>query len=169
MTAVLSHARSLAWHEAHHAAALLMAGIAPKCVRVDWPDNGLAGSVEFDWDAHALNRATAGDVLRAVIVGGQTEGGLDAWRQWPLQSARVPGAARRDAEVAMTLAKYIGVDSAAEWLLHIRRAGQLTHRRDFRLLAVAITNALEDVESLDGRALRRLMAVIPTEEPVCAT
>jgi hypothetical protein len=83
--------RSVASHEAHHAAALCVAGMVPKCVRTDWPERDLLGTVTVDW-GDGPDRDTAECVLIAVLLGGMTDGskGWDAWPIDPPASPREP-------------------------------------------------------------------------------
>ena len=121
-------------HEAHHAAALCLLGMVPKCVRTDWPAPDLFGTVTVDW-CDGPDRATAGRVLVAVVLGGMTEG-HQGWRSWPIDPDRVAVGARRDAEQACTLAAYLKLDNAG-WLHVLWKANQLGRRQDFRRLGRA--------------------------------
>ncbi len=141
-------------HEAHHAAALCLLGMVPTCVRTDWPAPDLFGTVTVDW-CGGPDRATAGRVLVAVVVGGMTEG-HQGWRSWPIDPDRVAVGARRDAEQARTLANYLRLDNAG-WLHVLWKANQLGRQRDFRRLAVLIADQLELVEVLTAEDLERLM------------
>ena len=69
MTVTLSTSRSIAMHEAHHAAALT--GMVPKCVRIDWPTTELAGFVTIDW-GDGVDHDKAKRVLVAVLLGAMT-------------------------------------------------------------------------------------------------
>jgi hypothetical protein len=147
--------RSAAMHEAHHAAALCLLGMVPKCVRTDWPEPDLFGTVTVDW-CDGPDRDTARRVLLAVVLGGMTEG-HKGWRSWPIDPDRVAVGARRDAEQARTLANYLKLDQAG-WLHVLWKANQLGRQRDFRRLAVLIADELERVEVLTTEDLERLMA-----------
>jgi hypothetical protein len=71
MTVVYPSGREVAQHEAHHAAALCLAGMVPKQVRSDWPEADLAGFVTVDWgDGPARDNAECfrRDVDRLVRV-----------------------------------------------------------------------------------------------------
>jgi hypothetical protein len=141
-------------HEAHHAAALCLLGMVPKCVRTDWPAPDLFGTVTIDW-CDGPDRDTAGRVLLAVVLGGMTEG-HKGWRSWPIDPHRVAVGAGRDAEQARTLANYLKLDNAG-WLHVLWKANQLGRRQDFRRLAVLIADELERVEVLTAEDLERLM------------
>jgi hypothetical protein len=102
MTVALPTSRSIAMHEAHHAAALCLAGVVPTCVRIDWPTAELAGLVTVDWGDGA-DHDKAKRVLVAVLLGAMTEG-FEGWDHWPIDPDRAPLGARRDAEQAAHLA-----------------------------------------------------------------
>jgi hypothetical protein len=150
----LPTSRSAAMHEAHHAAALCLLGMVPKCVRTDWPEPDLFGTVTVDW-CDGPDRDTAGRVLLALVLGGMTEG-HKGWRTWPIDPDRVAVGARRDAEQARTLANYLKLDNAG-WLHVLWKANQLGRQRDFRRLAVLIADQLERVEVLTADDLGGLM------------
>ena len=69
MTGTLPTSRSIAMHEAHHAAALCLAGMVPTCVRIDRPTADLAGLVTIDWGGSLFLTAEGRDerVARQVI------------------------------------------------------------------------------------------------------
>ena len=142
-------------HEAHHAAALCLLGMVPKCVRTDWPAPDLFGTVTVDW-CDGPDRDTAERVLLAVVLGGMTEG-HKGWRSWPIDPDRVALGAGRDAEQARMLANYLKLDNAG-WLHVLWKANQLGRRKDFRRLVVAIADELECVEVLTAQDLEALMA-----------
>ena len=150
---VLPPAREVARHEANHAAALLVAGLPPKCVRIDWPTANEAGTTIIDWGDGA-DREKARDVLRAILVGGMCNG-FEGWDRWPIDPERVPEGARRDAEQAAHLAQYLKLDRAG-WLFHVWRAHQLAKQSSFRRLAVRIANELERIEVLCADDLQRI-------------
>jgi Phage integrase family len=115
MTVVRPSDRAVAWHEAHHAAGMLLGGVTPTCARVDWPAAGLLGSVRFEWSGGEPNEVEARHLLVAVLLGALTDGS-DGWDRWPLEPDRIPEGARRDAETAAVLAKFIGVEDRARRL-----------------------------------------------------
>jgi hypothetical protein len=160
MTVTLPTSRSIAMHEAHHAAALCLAGMVPKCVRIDWPTAELAGFVTIDWGDGA-DPDKAKRVLVAVLLGAMTEG-FEGWDNWPIDPDRAPVGARRDAEQARHLAGYLKLDHVG-WLHVLWQANRLGRRSGFRRLAVAIADELERVEVLTARDLEELIAT--TEEP----
>jgi hypothetical protein len=92
---VLPGAREIARHEAYHAAALCLAGLVPKCVRTDWPDQAAPGATDIDWgEGGYMNPAAAKSVL--VLVLGDASGALRAGngrpgrltpRRWPREPA----------------------------------------------------------------------------------
>jgi hypothetical protein len=129
--------------------------MVPKCVRTDWPEPDLFGTVTVDW-CDGPDRDTAGRVLVAVVLGGMTEG-HKGWRSWPIDPDRVAPGARRDALQARTLANYLKLDNAG-WLHVLWKANQLGRQRDFRRLLVARADELERVEVMDAEDLRTLMA-----------
>lgn len=156
--------REIASHEAHHVAALLLAGLPPREVRIDWPTRNSVGATYVDW-GDGPDREKARAVLRAILVGGMCNG-FDGWDHWPIDPERVPVGARRDAEQARMLAKYIGISDRATWGFHVWRAHRLARTPAFRRLAVAIASELERVEVLDAHDLAALME--PTPEAVAA-
>jgi hypothetical protein len=161
---VLPGSRERGRHEAYHCAALCVLGLVPECVRIDFPHDGAAGSVDLDW-GDGVDRASARSVLIAILLGGMTNG-LQGWN-WPIDPDCVPRGARRDAEQARHLAEYLGFDHAG-WLHVIREANQLARSYEFRRLVVAITDALERVELLTAEDLRSLMASVE-EAVLCNT
>jgi hypothetical protein len=159
MTVTLPTSRSIAMHEAHHAAALCLAGMVPRCVRIDWPTAELAGFVTIDWGGGA-DHDKAKRVLVAVLLGAMTEG-FAGWDNWPIDPNRAPVGARRDAEQARHLAEYLNLEQVG-WLHVLWEANQLGRRPGFRRLAVAIADELERVEVLTAQELVELIAT--TEE-----
>ena len=147
-------------HEAHHAAALCLTGMVPKCVRIDWPSAELAGLVTIDWGDGA-DHDKAKRVLVAVLLGAMTEG-FAGWDNWPIDPNRTPVGARRDAEQARHLAGYLKLDQVG-WLHVLWQPNQLGPRPGFRRLAVAIDDELERVEVLTAQDLEELIAT--TEQP----
>jgi hypothetical protein len=97
--------RSVASHEAHHAAAL--------CV---------AGGDGADRDPGEL-------VLLAVVLGGMTDG-YEGWRSWPIDPDSVPVGARGDAKQARHLADDLKLDRAS-WLHVLWKANQPTVAKTF--------------------------------------
>jgi hypothetical protein len=160
MAVTLPTSRSIAMHEAHHVAALCLAGMVPKCVRIDWPTAELAGFVTVDWGDGA-DPDKARRVLVAVLLGAMTEG-FAGWDNWPIDPDRAPVGARRDAEQARHLADYLKLDHVG-WLHLLSKANQLARCSRFRRLAVAIADELERVEVLNAQDLEELVAT--TEEP----
>jgi hypothetical protein len=154
MTVTLPTSRSIAMHEAHHAAALCLAGMVPKCVRIDWPRADLAGFVTIDWGDGA-DPDKARRVLVAILLGAMTEG-FAGWDNWPIDPDRALVGARRDAEQARHLAEYLKLDQVG-WLHVLWKANQLGRRSGFRRLAVAIADELERVEVLSAEDLRNLL------------
>jgi hypothetical protein len=141
-------------HEAHHAAALCVLGMVPKCVRTDWPEADLFGTVTVEW-GQGPDRDTAERVLLAIVLGGMTEG-PEGWELWPIDPDRIAVGAQRDAKQARTLAKYLKLDEVG-WLHSRWKVTRLGRRTDFRRLAVAIADELERVEVLTAQDLERLM------------
>jgi hypothetical protein len=158
--------RAIAFHEASHAAALLLAGMPPTAVRVDRPDETTAGQVTLDW-GDGIDPDKAEAVLVAILLGGMEEG-FAGWRDWPVDPQRLPVGARRDAEQAARLAAYLRLDEAG-WLHAVWKAHRLGRRPDFRALAVAIANELERVEVLDADDLRRIHEATREEGELCST
>jgi hypothetical protein len=167
VSVVLPTGRETAMHESHHAAALCLAGMVPKCVRSDWPTRDSVGVTCVDW-GDGPDHEKAREVLRAILVGGMCNG-FEGWDRWPIDPERVHVGSRRDAEQARLLAKYIGVDDHATWLFHVWRANQLARTPEFRWLAVAIADELERVEILDAEDLRSLMARAEEAVALCST
>ena len=156
VSVVYPSGREVAQHEAHHVAALCLAGMVPTQVRTDWPERDLAGLVTVDW-GDGPDRDKAKHVLVAILLGAMTEG-CAGWQEWPLDPDRLPEGARRDAEQARHLADYIGIAARATWGFYVWQANQLARRPEFRLLAVAIADELERVEVLTAQDLEALIA-----------
>src|SRR5829696_3059456 len=131
----------------------MLAGMTPKRVRTDRPDQTTAGTVTVDW-GNGPNRDSARNVLIGVLVGGTSEGG-GGWDDWPLDPERVDPTARRDAEQARHLAEYLKFDRV-DWAHVLWQARKLGHRHDFRRLVVAIADELENRELLDRDDLERI-------------
>lgn len=153
MTVALPSSRTVAFHEAHHAAALMVGGMTPKLVRTDRPDQTTAGSVTIDWGDRPT-RESAPAVLIGVLAGGLSESG-HGWDEWPLDPERVNDFARRDAEQARKLADYLKFDRV-DWAHALWQARQLGRCREFRRLVVAISDELEQREVLDRDDLERI-------------
>jgi hypothetical protein len=156
MTVTLPTSRSIAMHEAHHAAALCLSGMVPRQVRTDHPRRDRLGLVSVDWGEAGVDRDGAKHVLVAILVGGMTEG-FAGWQEWPIDPGRLPEGACHDAEAAAVLAGYIGVTDRATWMFYVWKANQLARRSGFRRLAVAIADELERVEMLRAEDLRNLL------------
>jgi hypothetical protein len=162
VTVALPSSRSVAIHEANHAAALMLAGMTPECVRVDWPEETSIGLTTIDW-GDGLTRESARPVLIAILLGG-TADSYHGWDEWPIDPDRVSPLARRDAAQARRLAEYLKFDMV-DWAHVHWQAKQLANRQDFRRLAVAIANELEYREVLYRADLER----IRQEMPLCCT
>ncbi len=156
MTRTLPASREVARHEAHHVAGLCLAGMVPKQVRTDLPEADLAGLVTVDW-GDGPDHDKAQRVLVAILVGAMTEG-CAGWQEWPIDPERLPEGARRDAEQARHLARYIGVADRATWGYYVWQANELARRPEFRRLAVAIADELDRVEVLTAQDLEALIA-----------
>jgi hypothetical protein len=153
MTVALPSSRSVAIHEATHAAALMHFGMTPECARVDWPEQNSIGTVTIDW-GDGITRESARPVLIAVVLGGMTDG-YEGWDEFPIDPDRVSTLARRDAEQARRLAEYLKFD-LVDWE-HVRwEAKTLARRQDFRRLTVAIADELEYREVLHREDLDRI-------------
>ena len=157
---ILPTGREIAWHEANHAAALMLAGIVPKCVRSDWPSDLAPGAVDIDWGPGGhRDPARAKDVLVSIVAGALTEG----WRGWdwsiyPPDPFEVAEGAQGDALFARELVEHFDIDRV-DWCHVLWKTNQLVRRKDFRRLVVAIAAELERVEVLDADDLRDLMAL----------
>jgi hypothetical protein len=162
VTVAFPSSRSIAIHEATHAAALMFAGMTPECVRVDWPEQTSVGLTTIDW-GDGITRESARPVLIAILLGAMTDG-YEGWDEWPIDPDRVSSLARRDAEQARRLAEYLKFDMV-DWE-HVRsQAKQLARRQDFRRLTVAIADELEYREVLHREDLDR----IHLEVALCST
>jgi hypothetical protein len=151
---ILPTGREIAWHEAYHAAALMLAGIVVKCVRSDWPTDRQAGAVDFVWRGPERVK----DVLVSVVAGALTEGpwGWD-WSIHPPDPFQVAEGAQGDALFARELVEEFEVDRV-DWCHVLWKTNQLLRRKDFRRLVVLIAAELERVEVLHTQDLERLMA-----------
>jgi hypothetical protein len=129
-------------------------GWCRKCVRKDWPEADLFGTVTVDW-GEGPDRDTAERVLLAIVLGGMTEG-PEGWESWPIDPDRMAVGAQRDAEQARTLAGYLKLDEVG-WCHARWKVTQLGRRKDFRRLVVAIADELERVEVLTAQDLEALM------------
>jgi hypothetical protein len=154
VTVILPPAREIALHEAHHGAAMILLGMVPKCVRVDFPNDTTAGEMEIDWGEDGVDRDKAKKVLIATIVGGTCKG-CRGWDSWPVDPDRVLEGSRRDAEQAKLLAGYLGFDRV-DWAHTVWQANQLADSTEFRHLAITIADELEDREVLYAADLRRI-------------
>jgi hypothetical protein len=110
------------------------------------------------WGANLVacrHKLAATTVLRAVIAGGQCDGG--DWIRFPLDPDQFPAECRRDVEHCCTLCRYLGIDNTADWLWHVFNAEQLWKRQDFRRLVVTITTRLQCSEVLSKQDLIELL------------
>jgi hypothetical protein len=155
---VLPTSREIAWHEAYHAAALCLAGLAPKCVRCDWPSDYEAGEVTIDWGPGGYrDPAKAKGVLVSVIVGALAEG-PQGWEisNWPVDPFAMADGGRGDGLMALELLEHFGFDQV-DWCQVLWKANRLVRRQDFRRLVVRIAEELGRVEVLHADDLRALM------------
>ena len=151
---VLPSTRTLAWHEAHHAAALCLSGLPPVWARIDWPEERLGGSVRVDWEHHDPDPGTLREVLIATLMGPicDAESRLD---DWPIRAYEWDVGNQRDAEQAAFLADVLGLDQV-DWLGVVFKATTRSRERRFRELVVKIAGELERVEVVFQPELIRL-------------
>jgi hypothetical protein len=139
---------STAMHEAHHAAALCLAGFAPVWARIDRPRQDLAGSVRPDWDRWGMDDHVLREHLIATLMGPLGEGQLKADPDvctWPLVIEEWPDDLHSDIDNAKHLCealKYTQVD----WLGAAYKAKVRARTQPFPRLVVAIARRLEEVE-----------------------
>lgn len=135
----LPSTRSTCYHEAAHAASLILNGWPPKVVRVDMP-RGLLGSCKVDWDARdPSDTGTLRLALISVLCGPMSDGeNVTQWYPdaWP---------ENRDGQQAKYLSEELGLDEVA-WGFVCYKAARQCRDRHFRTLQVAIAQRLEDVE-----------------------
>ena len=145
----LPTARDRAFHEAAHAASLLIQGFTPKLVRTDFPSD-VAGLMRVDWDAMD---PTDPDHLRALLIavlqGPASEGIYVNILDWPLDELadRWPHEIRRDIAQAIHLIERLGMDAAAFTSVEYDLQAQWRDPR-FRALLSRITSELEAKELL---------------------
>lgn len=146
--------RDVCRHEAHHVASLMLDGLTPALARVDRPDDD-AGQTIMDWERYQLDQDIATRMLIAVLQGPLVEGDLRHDWTWPIQPDEWQDGCRKDAEVAQSLAAYIGLDHV-EWtrVLYLTRRRAMDRR--FRRLAVAVAYELEDREILFAHELETI-------------
>jgi hypothetical protein len=139
----LPSSQEIAWHEAHHAAALCLAGLVPKSVRIDWPSDLEPGEVIIQWGPGGYrDPARVKDVLVSVVAGALTEG-KEGWgpMAYPPDPFEVAEGARGDALYARELVDHFDMDHV-DWCHVLWKAERLLKRRDFRRLVVRIAGEL---------------------------
>jgi hypothetical protein len=160
---VLHH--TVAFHEAHHAAAALMQGMTPKCCRIDWPKDGVDGSVTLslgdDPDPHKVRQALIACLLGSMAIG-------ERWEDFPVDPDRVDPVARPDARLAAKLADALSFD-LVDWHHAVWEADRLARSIEFRHLVVAIVDELERVEVLEREDLIRIRDATRNGETLCNT
>jgi hypothetical protein len=136
---VLPGAREIARHEAYHAAALCLAGLVPKCVRTDWPDQAAPGATDIDWGEGGYRNPAAAKSVLVLVLRATTEGSAGwEWETWPIDAAKVAEGARGDALLVLELVEHFDMDRV-DWCHDLWRGEQLGRRQDFRRLVVRIT------------------------------
>lgn len=145
MRATFPSSRRVCSHEANHCSSLIMSGLMPLWVRVDWPTDRLRGSVGLDWDSWPATPHTLRLLLIAALQGPASDGSLND--DWPIEPTNWDDGSRQDAEQAALIASHLAFDRV-DWHSAIYQADGL--RRDFhyRTLAVTLTHELERVEVL---------------------
>lgn len=155
--------RDVAWHEAHHAAALLLAGFRVEA-RIDWPGDAL-GSVRIIWGEDGIDSESARHDLIAALMG--FVAAREPFPEWPLKPSLAGRGLRRDTELAAKLAEYLRLD-AVEWSRVCFQTARKARDPDFRRLVVALSDELERVEVLSPAATRRIYENTIQEE-LCST
>jgi hypothetical protein len=157
----------VAFHEASHAAAMMLLNLPPKRVRTDAPREGVAGHCIIDWGEGGANSfRKLRDMLTAIVVGGLTNG-VGGWT-FPIDPDRVALGSRSDARMARYLAEALGYDEI-DWPLVLLRARSMADRPEFRRLVIAIGRELEEVEVLERDDLIRIHEAAREETTTCNT
>ena len=151
---VLPSTRDVCRHEAHHVASLLLDGLTPAVARVDRPDDD-AGQTIMDWERYQLDQTTAIRMLIAVLQGPLVEGDLKHDFTWPIEPSEWQDGCRKDAEVAQSLAAFIGLDHV-EWTRILYLTRRRAKGRRFLRLAAAVAHELEDRVILFGHELETI-------------
>lgn len=149
MTGVeLPSTREVAWHEAYHAASLIVSGMTPLAVSVDvWsgaPD-GRIGNVKPDWHNHDFTPFTMREQLISVLLGAAADGEpqIDA-ACWPIDPEKWEPSHHADAEQAKFIAgEWLALDQVA-WGQVVYKACERTKNKRFRRLVVEIARELEE-------------------------
>jgi len=149
MARTLPTARDRAFHEAAHAASMLIQGFTPKLVRTDFPRD-VAGLMRIDWDA--MDPTDPGHLralLLAVLQGPASEGVYANILDWPLNELddRWPHECRRDIAQAAHLAERLRMDAVEFTSVEHDLFAQWRDPK-FRALLSRITDELEDKELL---------------------
>jgi hypothetical protein len=143
ITHALPTGREVAWHEAHHAAALCLAGLTPLVARTDWPTPTLAGVVKPDWERHPIDDRTMGALLVAILMGPISEGEpVFTHVAWPIDPDEWQDGCQADAAQLSFVAQWLGLD-LVDYMKVVCEAGRLAKDLRYRRLVVAIAHALE--------------------------
>jgi hypothetical protein len=137
--------RLIAFHEASHAAAMVLvsAGMPPLYVRVDGPlPDGATGVMKTD-----LMCAVTPSVIRALVIGclqGPLTEGFQIPIGCPVDVSTRPEEVQPDGVKAARLAEFLNVDGL-EWMRLTYEAGKQASDSKFRKLTTAIADELERV------------------------
>lgn len=146
---VLPCTREVCWHEASHCASLILSGLTPQLVRVDWPTDQLLGAVRMDWENHDPTPDVMREVLISLLQGPIAEGGLfEAQTTWPIDpTTGWQEGTGRDVEQIQFIVDSLGLDRI-DWLGIVNKAVSRARSPRFRHLVVEIATALEHTELL---------------------
>jgi hypothetical protein len=147
VTRTLPSTRSTAWHEAAHAASLIMSGMTPAAVRVDQPAPDRLGSCQPNWEDHDLSPHNMRELVVSVILGPLNDGDITDLTEWPPDFSRWSEHSEADAGQLCFLIDFLQLDQIA-WLQLLTRAQRLARDSRFRQLTAAIAGPLEDRELL---------------------
>lgn len=145
-------------HEGAHASAAVWFGRPVRCVRVDEPRVGVAGTVALDWE----REYGPTDVIVAVI-GWLADGTHPNWPpSWPIDEDELDGVGR--------LVRLLRLDEKA-YLALVGLAEKVLADPDFQRLMNLIGRALADAPVLDTESVEILnrAAGVPTSSTEGAT
>jgi hypothetical protein len=146
------HQTRAAWHEAGHAAVLILAGRFPLVIRADWPNADFAGYVTQDLGEDGLTPELARDSARSILAGPLMEG-MDGWPPpWPL-----PETGDGDLRALRSVTTWLKFDEA-DWHELLAEVRAQMKDRQFRRIVIRLRDALMDDAVLTPDDQRALLA-----------
>lgn len=133
----------IAFHEACHAAAYLIQGVVPLCVRMDLP-KGCEGYCIADPEVIDTPQGRKKNLL-ATLASSAFEGCLND--DWPIRPDEWESGRHGDAALAKRLCEQLGFDEV-DSLQYVEKARRLTSNSRYCRLLTRIADELEEKELL---------------------